>query len=477
MRAFATFTPWSRGLPVSRLFHGHLAVPFGGRAGAAGESQVRLAGVMRSLRLSLGTSRPGESSRGRGSSSLSVTRAHDVRVLRNRGAGEWRAPGRNPRLGPAPTAHPASLTRAPPPPGAAGGPRAAGQGPGPEAGGQLQPAAAAPGAPGTVPAEAPARGGRGTQAQGAAAAGGPGRLLQRRGPGGRRQRGHPGGACSGAWGGRQGGLEQRGALPSPPEPGSRGRERATAIRGTLGSTYPCTSRVGIGMGPPGTRLPPCFLQDVKFKLRHSLDQLQAATTSAQDLTRDQVALLKLVLGRGLYPQLAVPDPFNSSRKDSDQVGLRWLAGPAWVLSFSRPSLPRSVPGTQRYGNGPGPALMGSRPACGGRSVPGRVTQGACGRDRGTRGVVSGQPGLQSGKAAWRRGLRGETRMGESGKELEKEGFWAVESRSEGLCHLASAFVPPDFPHPVQAGHRAAPHFCLCQQPGGSARAGARGRGR
>ncbi|KAI5759599.1 DHX34 [Gulo gulo luscus] len=59
--------------------------------------------------------------------------------------------------------------------------------------------------------------------------------------------------------------------------------------------------------------------DVKFQLRHSLDQLQAATSSAQDLTRDQMALLKLVLGRGLYPQLAVPDPFNSSRKDSDQI--------------------------------------------------------------------------------------------------------------------------------------------------------------
>lgn len=141
------------------------------------------------------------------------------------------------------------------------------------------------------------------------------------------------------------------------------------------------------MGPPGTRLPPCSRQDVKFKLRHSLDQLQAATTSAQDLTRDQVALLKLVLGRGLYPQLAVPDPFNSSRKDSDQVGLHLLAGPTWVLSFSGPSLPRSVPGTQRYGNSPGPALVGSRPACGGRSVPGRVTQGACGRDRGTRGGI------------------------------------------------------------------------------------------
>ncbi|XP_036860895.2 probable ATP-dependent RNA helicase DHX34 [Manis javanica] len=61
------------------------------------------------------------------------------------------------------------------------------------------------------------------------------------------------------------------------------------------------------------------IQDVKFKLRHNLEQLQAAASSAQALSRDQMALLKLVLGRGLYPQLAVPDPFNSSRKDSDQI--------------------------------------------------------------------------------------------------------------------------------------------------------------
>eukprot|EP00070_Physeter_catodon_P035852 XP_028342746.1 probable ATP-dependent RNA helicase DHX34 isoform X2 [Physeter catodon] len=61
------------------------------------------------------------------------------------------------------------------------------------------------------------------------------------------------------------------------------------------------------------------IQDVKFKLRHDLEQLQAAASSAQALTRDQMALLKLVLGRGLYPQLAVPDPCNSGRKDSDQI--------------------------------------------------------------------------------------------------------------------------------------------------------------
>ncbi|XP_055096092.1 probable ATP-dependent RNA helicase DHX34 isoform X1 [Symphalangus syndactylus] len=61
------------------------------------------------------------------------------------------------------------------------------------------------------------------------------------------------------------------------------------------------------------------IQDVKFKLRHDLAQLQAAASSAQDLSREQLALLKLVLGRGLYPQLAIPDAFNSSRKDSDQI--------------------------------------------------------------------------------------------------------------------------------------------------------------
>uniref|UniRef100_A0A5F9D3G8 DExH-box helicase 34 n=1 Tax=Oryctolagus cuniculus TaxID=9986 RepID=A0A5F9D3G8_RABIT len=61
------------------------------------------------------------------------------------------------------------------------------------------------------------------------------------------------------------------------------------------------------------------IQDVKFKLRHNLEQLQAAASAAQDLSREQMALLKLVLGRGLYPQLAVPDALNSGRKDSDQV--------------------------------------------------------------------------------------------------------------------------------------------------------------
>ncbi|XP_003940336.2 putative ATP-dependent RNA helicase DHX34 isoform X1 [Saimiri boliviensis] len=73
-----------------------------------------------------------------------------------------------------------------------------------------------------------------------------------------------------------------------------------------------------GPAPPGAS-DGVDIQDVKFKLRHDLAQLQASASSARDLSREQLALLKLVLGRGLYPQLAVPDAFNSSRKDSDQI--------------------------------------------------------------------------------------------------------------------------------------------------------------
>ncbi|XP_026515450.1 probable ATP-dependent RNA helicase DHX34 isoform X1 [Terrapene carolina triunguis] len=65
-------------------------------------------------------------------------------------------------------------------------------------------------------------------------------------------------------------------------------------------------------GPPGVDI-----QDVKFKLRHNVDELQAAAGAA--LSSHQLALLKLVLCRGLYPQLAVPDQYNSCRKDSDQI--------------------------------------------------------------------------------------------------------------------------------------------------------------
>ncbi|KAM9319044.1 putative ATP-dependent RNA helicase DHX34 [Pholidichthys leucotaenia] len=59
------------------------------------------------------------------------------------------------------------------------------------------------------------------------------------------------------------------------------------------------------------------IQEVKFKLRHNVSELQEAIS--QDLSSRQQALLKLLLCRGLYPQLAVPDEHNTTRKDSDQV--------------------------------------------------------------------------------------------------------------------------------------------------------------
>ncbi|CAK6957912.1 probable ATP-dependent RNA helicase DHX34 [Scomber scombrus] len=61
------------------------------------------------------------------------------------------------------------------------------------------------------------------------------------------------------------------------------------------------------------------IQEVKFKLRHNVSELQEAVSISQDLPSRQQALLKLLLCRGLYPQLALPDEHNSNRKDSEQV--------------------------------------------------------------------------------------------------------------------------------------------------------------
>ncbi|XP_040903077.1 probable ATP-dependent RNA helicase DHX34 [Toxotes jaculatrix] len=61
------------------------------------------------------------------------------------------------------------------------------------------------------------------------------------------------------------------------------------------------------------------IQEVKFKLRHNVSELQEAVSISQDLSSHQQVLLKLLLCRGLYPQLALPDEHNSTRKDSDQV--------------------------------------------------------------------------------------------------------------------------------------------------------------
>lgn len=51
-----------------------------------------------------------------------------------------------------------------------------------------------------------------------------------------------------------------------------------------------------------------------------MTELQDAVSVSQDLSSRQQALLKLLLCRGLYPQMALPDEHNTSRKDSDQVG-------------------------------------------------------------------------------------------------------------------------------------------------------------
>ncbi|KAL7870640.1 hypothetical protein SRHO_G00081370 [Serrasalmus rhombeus] len=61
------------------------------------------------------------------------------------------------------------------------------------------------------------------------------------------------------------------------------------------------------------------IQEVKFKLRHNVSELQEAAYISADLSSRQQALLRLVLCRGLYPQLALPDEHNSTRKDSEQV--------------------------------------------------------------------------------------------------------------------------------------------------------------
>ncbi|KAJ0063816.1 hypothetical protein NL108_006787, partial [Boleophthalmus pectinirostris] len=61
------------------------------------------------------------------------------------------------------------------------------------------------------------------------------------------------------------------------------------------------------------------IQEVKFKLRHNVSELHDAVSACQDLSSRKQALLKLLVCRGLYPQLALPDEHNTARKDSDQV--------------------------------------------------------------------------------------------------------------------------------------------------------------
>lgn len=58
-----------------------------------------------------------------------------------------------------------------------------------------------------------------------------------------------------------------------------------------------------------------------------MSELQEAVNVSQDLSSRKQALLKLLLCRGLYPQLALPDEHNTARKDSEQVG---PAGRLWA---------------------------------------------------------------------------------------------------------------------------------------------------
>ncbi|XP_073497531.1 probable ATP-dependent RNA helicase DHX34 [Phyllobates terribilis] len=61
------------------------------------------------------------------------------------------------------------------------------------------------------------------------------------------------------------------------------------------------------------------IQDVNFKLRHNVDELRDLSGAGEELSTKRLSLLKLIVCHGLYPQVALPDSFNSCRKDSDQV--------------------------------------------------------------------------------------------------------------------------------------------------------------
>ncbi|CAG09044.1 unnamed protein product, partial [Tetraodon nigroviridis] len=80
-----------------------------------------------------------------------------------------------------------------------------------------------------------------------------------------------------------------------------------------------TEKTGRGRKDKQASGPSVDIQEVKFKLRHDVSELQEAVSVSQDLSSRQQALLKLLLCRGLYPQMAMPDEHNTSRKDSDQV--------------------------------------------------------------------------------------------------------------------------------------------------------------
>lgn len=87
-----------------------------------------------------------------------------------------------------------------------------------------------------------------------------------------------------------------------------------------------------------------------------MSELQEAVNVSQDLSSRKQALLKLLLCRGLYPQLALPDEHNTARKDSEQVGpaaplqRRWHSQ-GLRLKFCRVSHCAGVPHKEQAGGG------------------------------------------------------------------------------------------------------------------------------
>lgn len=59
------------------------------------------------------------------------------------------------------------------------------------------------------------------------------------------------------------------------------------------------------------------LRDIEFRLSYSEKELLEST--GRNLTRADINLLKLILISGLYPNIAIPDEFNSNHKETDQI--------------------------------------------------------------------------------------------------------------------------------------------------------------
>lgn len=61
------------------------------------------------------------------------------------------------------------------------------------------------------------------------------------------------------------------------------------------------------------------IQDIDFKLRHDLRQLEKTSRKNRNFSYREIFLLKLIISSGLYPQFVLPDENNVYRKSSEQV--------------------------------------------------------------------------------------------------------------------------------------------------------------